>query len=102
MMRRWPPLFQFLAVHMAIGIAIGWAALGAMLAFDMGGIRTLIWASSWRWIALAMLAIGFAVTFGSVSMGMAVMGKGDDDDGPPGGKRERTVSAREPVAVRAR
>ncbi len=74
-------LIQFLLRSMCDGIAVGWALLLAILWSDLGGIGSMVRASSVGEMAVAMLAAVFAITFGSVGMGIAVfMERGD---GPP-------------------
>jgi hypothetical protein len=68
-----PPFLRWLFWHMVIGVAVGWTALAAILARDVWHIRTLIGGTSAGVIALIMLAIFFAITFGSAGMGFAVM-----------------------------
>ena len=68
-----PPFLRWLFWHMVIGVAAGWTALAAILARDVWGVRTLIAGTSEGVIALVMLAIFFAITFGSAGMGFAVM-----------------------------
>lgn len=78
------PILLFLAGHMLIGIAVGWSILGALLWFDIGGLWRLIGGSAHSGIAMAMLLIGFAITFGSVAMGSAIMALEEDRKGPGG------------------
>lgn len=74
-------LISFLLRSMCDGIAVGWALLLAILWSDVGGVGSMIRASSIGEMAVAMLAVVFAITFGSVGMGIAVfMERGD---GPP-------------------
>lgn len=68
-----PPSLRWLLQHMIIGVAIGWTALAAILLRDVGGVGTLVRESPVGPIALVMLAIFFAITFGSAGMGFAVM-----------------------------
>ncbi len=76
-----PPLVRFLLGHMAVGIVAGWVVLGAFLAFDIAQLRTLITTSPDGPLALILLAAFFALTFGSIGMGMAAMSPQDDRDG---------------------
>jgi hypothetical protein len=70
------PLVKFLAVHLAVGIGAGWTVLGLMFWIDVGGMRSLIVNSGDTVVAVAMLAIFFALTFGSLAMGTGIMGLG--------------------------
>jgi hypothetical protein len=65
-------LVRFLLRHCLDGVVAGWALLIGLLWTDVGRVRTLIYASEVGWLALIMLAVAFAITFGSVGMGIAV------------------------------
>jgi hypothetical protein len=69
---------------MLVGIAVGWAILGALLWFDIGGLWRLIGGSAQIGLVMTMLLIAFAVTFGSVAMGSAIMALEEDRKGPGG------------------
>ena len=58
--------------------AMGRLFVGLLLAFDIGGIATLIFASSSAALALAILTFSVGLTFSSVQMGFAVMFLRDD------------------------
>lgn len=75
-----PRLVRFLLVNCAIGIAGGWTLLALLIATDTAGLGTLILNSSSPAIPIAMLAAGFAITFGSAAMGAAVMAMRPNDD----------------------
>lgn len=79
--RRLPPFLGWLVGHLAIGVIAGWSALAAVLWMNVGGLRDLIARSPDGWIALAMLAAFFAITFGSAGMGFAIMSEPRDPDG---------------------
>ncbi len=68
-----PKLFKFMLKNIAIGIAVGWSFVAALLYFDVGGFGTLVLNSSMKWVALSMLALFFAVTFGSAAVASAVL-----------------------------
>lgn len=74
-------LIRFLLRSMCDGIAVGWALLLAILWSDVGGVGTLAQNSPLGEMAVAMLAVVFAITFGSVGMGVAIFL--ESDDGPP-------------------
>jgi hypothetical protein len=78
------PILLFLAGHMLVGIAVGWAILGALLWFDIGGLWRLIGSSAQIGLVMTMLLIAFAVTFGSVAMGSAIMALEEDRKDPGG------------------
>lgn len=76
-----PSLIRFLLTSMCEGIAVGWSLLLLILWTDISGIGSMINASSLGGMAVVMLAVVFAITFGSVGMGIAIfMERGD---GPP-------------------
>ncbi|PHS21172.1 MAG: hypothetical protein COA85_13310 [Robiginitomaculum sp.] len=58
-------LIRFLARHLIVGLIAGEGLLAGLLLLDAGGLRTMIWSSSDKVIAL---------TFGSLAMGAGVMG----------------------------
>lgn len=68
-----PQLVRFLLLHAAIGIGAGWLLLALLLATDVNGIGALIFASESPALAIAMLAAGFAITFGGAAAAAAVM-----------------------------
>jgi hypothetical protein len=75
---------RFLAGHLAVGVAAATGLMGLILAFDLFALRSLIFGQSGGWLAGGLLYFGLAVTFGSVAMGIGVMGQAKDgeDDGP--------------------
>lgn len=68
-----PQLVRFLMLHAAIGIGAGWLLLALLLFMDVNGVGTLIWASETPVLPVAMLAAGFAITFGGAAAAAAVM-----------------------------
>ena len=80
-------------VYLVIGNMLAGAALGAVFAammvwFDLGGIGRLILNADPIWQPIALLFGGFAVTFGSIVAGTAIMLIPADDhpaEDPPGG-----------------
>lgn len=71
-----PGLLSFLLAHLLVGILAGWTVLALLLWFDVAGLWTLIAEADGgsAWLVLALLAFGFAITFGSLAMGTGVMG----------------------------
>ncbi len=67
-------LLRFFAGHLVVGFIAGEGLLAGLLVLDIGGLRSLIWASSDRVISLGLLIMFFAITFGSLAMGTGVMG----------------------------
>lgn len=84
-----PPLLRFMLSHAAIGFALAFVFVGALLGADVSGLRTLLLASDIGWLALALLTFFSGLTFASVQMGLAVMMFGEDDDDDVGGKGRR-------------
>ncbi|MCF6199106.1 MAG: hypothetical protein L3J67_06855 [Hyphomicrobiaceae bacterium] len=76
-----PNLFKLLARNLALGIVAGWIALAALIATNTGGLSDVVFASLNPLLPLGLLAFGFALTFGSLSMGAAIMmlPYGEDD-----------------------
>jgi hypothetical protein len=95
-----PELIRFVLRNAALGIAVGWIMVGAMLAFDFAGMGTLIFNSGVAYIAIPMLLAGFGITFGSAQVGFAVMALGRSE--PPGGRREKKARIDLPVLLPAR
>jgi hypothetical protein len=60
------------------GVLAGQVCVAVLLALDMGGLRTLMLGSADGWIAVPLLGLGFAVTFGSAAIGASVMAIGRD------------------------
>lgn len=68
-----PRLVRFLAQHMAFGIALGAAFASLLIMTDAGGLRTVLDRVSEPFIALLLLYVMCALTFGSVAMGVGIM-----------------------------
>lgn len=68
-----PDLIRFLALHALSGALVGCLAAGGLLASDAGGLATLFAESGSAIPAGALLFGGFALTFGSLAMGSAIM-----------------------------
>ncbi|WP_201153692.1 hypothetical protein [Rhodothalassium salexigens] len=102
-------MLRFLLHHCLVGIAVGWTFMAALLALDIGALRTLIWQSDVTVLALGLLAFFLAITFGSLAMGTAVMSQDGEGRTPPGRRRGlslglafRPAPMPVPVPVRAR
>ncbi len=79
--RRWlalPRLIRFLLTHVANGMAIGCAFVLGMIWFDVFGLGSAL-AEDRSGLATAVLFFQTALTFGAVSMGVAVMNLGEED-----------------------
>jgi len=73
----------FLLKHCLIGLISGLCFGVLMLAFDVGGLRTLAFQSPDTILILTLLFFGLFVTFGSIAMGAGIMGLGNHGDEPP-------------------
>lgn len=93
------PALRLVLKNAALGSLLGLSFAVALVAFDAHGIGSLIRASDTGLLAFALLAGGFAVTFGSLVAGGAVMTIGAAENG--GGGRG-LGAALVPVPVRAR
>ncbi len=76
-----PRLVKFLLKNAAIGFGLAVIFVGALMVFDVNGLRTLIWASDMWLLALFILTFFTGLTFGSVQIGVAVMLLGEDENG---------------------
>jgi len=92
-LRRIPPLFRFLAANCIAGIVTSWLFLGGIVWLDVGGLYQLLSRSPDAGVAIAVLAVGFAVTFGSAAMATAVwlMPYGDGQGGKGDRRRVRLL-----------
>lgn len=79
-----PPLVRFILGHVVVGTAAGWTLLAALLALDVAGLRSLIANSPDGALAVGMLALFFAITFGSAASGAAIISLGRHDQGGSG------------------
>lgn len=67
-------LLVYLGGHLLVGLAAALLFAAALLAFDLFGLRGLLFGDRDGWLAGLLLLFGLAVTFGSVAMGIGVMG----------------------------
>ena len=81
MIRRWwlslPKLIRFMLVHIANGMVIGCVFVLALIWFDVFGVGAML-AKDASGIATLSLFCQTSLTFGAVSMGVAVMHLGED------------------------
>ncbi len=68
-----PRLVRFVLRNIAIGIAVGWLFLAAILWADVGGLFTMISHSGQAFAVMSLLMGGFAVTFGPAAVASAVL-----------------------------
>lgn len=74
---RMPKLVRFMLVHIANGMVIGCLFLFVLIYLDIGGLSRLL-AQDRSGLATAILFFQTAMTFGAVSMGVAVMNLGEE------------------------
>jgi hypothetical protein len=72
-----PKLVRFMLIHIANGMVIGCVFLFVLIYFDVGGLAGLL-AKDASGLATFVLFFQTAMTFGAVSMGVAVMNLGED------------------------
>lgn len=63
----------FIALAALAGMTLGVITVVVLLQFDINGLGTMVARSSDRLIVTALLAGGFASTFGMIAMGIAIM-----------------------------
>jgi len=73
-----PYIIRHFLVPGLAGSLAGCACVAGLLALDVGGLRALMLGGPDGWIALPLLAGGFAVTFGSAAIGASVMAIGHE------------------------
>ena len=104
--RRWGRrhrLAQAMILNWAFGMSIGVFCAALLLAFDIFGIRSLLWRSDVAVVGAAMLCAAFAFTFGGVVAAAAVMQLDESGDEPRGrGRRAQASRPRNPVAAAVR
>lgn len=79
-MSEFSSVVAYIVRHMFIGVGFGALFATGALWFDVAGLGSLIMASNDRVVALSLLYGGFAVTFGSVVCGTAIMMISDADE----------------------
>jgi len=80
MRRLWmslPKLIRFMLIHIANGMVIGCSFLMVLIWFDVAGLARLL-ESDTSGLATFLLFFQTSLTFGAVSMGVAVMHLGED------------------------
>ena len=70
----------FLLKHLIYGSFGGFLFGALLLWFDVAGLATMIFASPEWPLFLLLLFFGLFVTFGSIGMGVGVMGLGEERD----------------------
>ncbi len=89
--------FCFLAGKALSGFAFGAFFFGALLAFNIANLRTLIFASDAKFIVLTVLTFSLGLAFASLQMGIALLRRSrkdnDDDDKPGRGPKMPNIEA---------
>lgn len=87
-----PKLVRFYIKHVLIGFAIAVAFVAGLLAFDVAGLRHLIFTSAQGPLALGLLIFSNGIVFAGVQFAIAVMGLAES--GTPGGGRRAGSTTR--------
>lgn len=90
-----PPLVKLMIKNAAIGFVASAAFVALLIWSDTAQLGSLIAGSPFGWLAAAMLVFFTALTFGSVQIGIAIMGLGRNDGGS--GRRKRRAPSDHPV-----
>jgi hypothetical protein len=73
-------VLRYVLPHLAAGCLAGVVAAGCILATNVGSLCDLMQHSEGGWMAGALLAFGFVVTFGSAAVGWAIIRIGQHQD----------------------
>lgn len=93
-----PDHIKFLLRHAAIGSAAAIVFAGLIFWFNIANLRHLVMNTAEGPLAFGVMTVLFAITFGSVQMGIRVMAMADDDGGS-GGKRDDIPVDAMPIPV---
>ena len=66
-------VLRYVLPHLVAGCVAGAVAAGSIVATTVGSLRDLMQHSQGGWMAGALLAFGFVVTFGSAALGWAII-----------------------------
>jgi len=100
--RRTDRVVRMLLVNWLTGLAVGAGLASGMLAFDVMGLRTLLWRSDVAVLGTGLFVGFFAFSFGGIVAATAAMRAGQDDDDEPRGGRRAPAPAYAYAFVRAR
>lgn len=78
------PHVKYMARHGLIGSGVGWLVAGAVLAFDLGGLWTLMSQTNVTWIGAFMVCFVMGTTLGALQMGLAINALSERADWMPG------------------
>ena len=70
------PLLRFLVGHLLVGTLASAVVVAALFWTDPFGLATLAYRDTGGGVAIALLAFGIWVTFGSLALGAGIMGIG--------------------------
>jgi hypothetical protein len=88
---------RFFVVNLVGGSVVGVGLAATLLLLDLGHLRTLIMTSDSEALALVMMIVGLALTYGTAATAGAIMLLSSHDEGV-GGTRQKLVLSR--VAAR--
>lgn len=97
-----PDYIKFLLRHAAIGCAAAVTFAGILFWLNVGNLRHLVLNTAEGPLAFGVMTVLFAITFGSVQMGIAVMALAREDGGSGGNRDAIATSDALPVRVDAR
>ena len=83
-----PDHIKMMLRHAAYGAFIALGFVGALMYFNVANLWHLVTHTAEGPIALVVLTVLCAITFGSVQIGYKIMTMGEEDDTPRGGKRD--------------
>ncbi|GFE63515.1 hypothetical protein [Litoreibacter roseus] len=82
-----PDHIKFMLRHAGFGACAALGFVGLLLYFNVGNLWYLVSHSAGGFLALAVMTVFFIITFGSVQIGIAIMGLADPEQkDPPRGK----------------
>ncbi len=91
-----PPLVRLYIRHCLIGFALAAVFVGALFAFNVANLWSLVSNSDVGWIAALMLFMGNGIVFAGVQFAISVMRMSEENDREPRG------GIREPVLIPVR
>ena len=94
-----PGAVRLFVVNALVGLGLGAAFTGALIALNIANLGHLILGAPDGWLAVLMLVWFFAITFGGVQIAIRVLLMAEFDEDPPAGRRHRSPR---PLALRAR
>ncbi len=73
-------VLRYVLPHLAAGCVAGVVAAGSIVATNVGSLYDLMQHTEGGWMAGALLAFGFVVTFGSAAAGWAIIRIGQHEE----------------------